>query len=262
MDWIEEKISAYYSWLKDNTDIREHKETGWFSVSTPFVGLFNDNIEIYVKKEKDKVVLSDDGETLTNLAYAGVDVFRSTRRNKHLQKILLNYGVEIDGKELYVRADSESAMDFSQKKHSLLLAIMSVSDMDVLARENVKSIFSEDVQTFLEENGFTYTPEFILRGKSGLDTYFDFHIAGRKGELFINTFSSLKQNNVEAFLFGIGDTRDRRENQSNKTFNSLAIVNDTDIEPSEKLLSALKEYGTSVLKWSEREKKSDVFHVA
>ena len=41
MGWIDNRIAEYYQWLKDNTAIREDKGTGWFSVSTPFVGLFN-----------------------------------------------------------------------------------------------------------------------------------------------------------------------------------------------------------------------------
>ena len=68
MGWIDNRIAEYYQWLKDNTAIREDKGTGWGSVSTPFVGLFNDNIEIFVKKESDtKILLSDDGETIENL---------------------------------------------------------------------------------------------------------------------------------------------------------------------------------------------------
>lgn len=53
MGWIDNRIAEYYQWLKDNTAIREDKGTGWGSVSTPFVGIFNDNIEIFVKKESD-----------------------------------------------------------------------------------------------------------------------------------------------------------------------------------------------------------------
>ena len=50
MDWIDEKISEYYNWLKDNTAVREDKGTGWFAISTSFAGLFNDNIEILSKR--------------------------------------------------------------------------------------------------------------------------------------------------------------------------------------------------------------------
>lgn len=51
MGWIDNRIAEYYQWQKDNTAIREDKGTGWFSVSTPFVGVLNDNIEIFVKKQ-------------------------------------------------------------------------------------------------------------------------------------------------------------------------------------------------------------------
>lgn len=54
MGWIDNRIAEYYQWQKDNTAIREDKGTGWFSVSTPFVGVLNDNIEIFVKKESEK----------------------------------------------------------------------------------------------------------------------------------------------------------------------------------------------------------------
>lgn len=50
MGWLDNRIAEYYQWQKDNTAIREDKGTGWFSVSTPFVGVLNDNIEIFVKK--------------------------------------------------------------------------------------------------------------------------------------------------------------------------------------------------------------------
>lgn len=80
MEWIDNKIAEYYSWLKDNTAIKEDKGTGWFSVSTPFVGLFNDNIEIFIKKvSESEIILSDDGETIGNLKMSGVDISRSSK---------------------------------------------------------------------------------------------------------------------------------------------------------------------------------------
>ena len=73
MDWINEKISEYYNWLKDNTAVREDKGTGWFAISTPFAGLFNDNIEIFVKKVSgSEIILSDDGETISNLSFCPI----------------------------------------------------------------------------------------------------------------------------------------------------------------------------------------------
>lgn len=250
MSWIEDKISEYYSWLRDNTVIREDETSGWFAVSTPFVGQFNDNIEIFIKKEGQDILLSDDGETLTNLSLAGVDVSKSSKRRTFLNKILLNYGISLNDGELTTKA---SSFNFAQRKHSLISAIMEIADMDVLARDNITSLFYEDVKSYLEENDILYTPDFIVRGKSGLDFTFDFQIAGKESELVVRTFPSMKQNNVENFLFGLNDVRQVRATTSGKKLNSLAVVNDTETAPQERLLEALKQYDTNVLLWSGRD---------
>lgn len=257
MEWIDAKITEYYSWLKDNTAIREDKGTGWFAVSTPFVGLFNDNIEIFVKKiSESEIILSDDGETIGNLKMSGVDVSRSSKRKSYLQKMLSNHGILVDGEELYVKSNGA---DFAKKKHSLISAIMNISDMSLLAKDNISSLFSEDVMAFADLCNVIYTPSFIVRGKSGLDFNFDFQIAGRESELVVKSFNTLRQDNVSSYLFCVGDTREEREKQTGKSFRSLAIVNDA-VQPSDKLIEALHSYGTNVLLWKNRNR--DMFNVA
>lgn len=260
MDWIEKKIEEYYSWLKDNTAIREDKGTGWFAVATPFVGLFNDHIEIFVKKKSEnEVILSDDGETLTNLSLSGVDINRSQKRREYLQMIADNYGVLIEKNEIITISNGA---DFARKKHALLAAIMSISDMDLLAKESVSSLFADDVMAYADQIGVTYTPMFIVRGKSGLDFNFDFQIAGRKSELVVKSFSTLRQNSVGNYLFCLGDVKSTRENTTKKEFKSMAIVNDVTSVPNTKLLDALYSYNTDVLLWSEKEKHPDIFNIA
>lgn len=120
MGWIDNRIAEYYQWLKDNTAIREDKGTGWFSVSTPFVGLFNDNIEIFVKKESDtKILLSDDGETIEYLFLSGVDVLRSQKHKDYMQKVANNFGIKITS-EGEIVTESNGA-DFARKMNNLCL---------------------------------------------------------------------------------------------------------------------------------------------
>lgn len=260
MGWIDYKITEYYLWLKDNTAIREDKGTGWFAVATPFVGLFNDSIEIFVKKVSDsEILLSDDGETIANLSMAGVDVLRSSKRREYLDKIVNNYGIKIEGRELI---SISNGADFAKKKHALLSAIMSISDMDLLAKENVTSLFAEDVMSYVDNLGVTFTQMFIVRGKSGLDFNFDFQIAGKKSELVVKSFSSLRQNSVGNYLFCLNDVKEARESVTRKEFKSLAIINDVTSNPSKKLIDALRNYDTNVLLWSEKEKYPDIFNAA
>lgn len=251
MSWIDERISEYYAWLRDNTVIRQDGGTEWYAVSTPFVGQFNDHIEIFVKREDGRILLSDDGETLANLEMVGVNFSKSAWRKEMLRKALRNYGVALDGdNELTVTATDDS---FASRKHDLLSAIMRVSDFDVLAKDNVVSVFTEDVQRYLDELGVIYTPTFILRGKSGLDSTFDFQIAGKKSELVVRSFPSLKQNSVGNFVFSLHDVKRKREEDTGKEFRSMALVDDTVSEPPRKFVDALKAYGTEVVMWSCKE---------
>ena len=252
MDWINEKISEYYNWLKDNTAVREDKGTGWFAISTPFAGLFNDNIEIFVKKVSgSEIILSDDGETISNLSMSGVDLLRSDKRKGYLDKILANHGVLLSEGELISKSNGT---DFAKKKHSLISAILNISDMTMLAKDNILSIFSEDVLEYANSLDLIYTPSFIVRGRSGLDFNFDFQIAGRKSQLVVKSFNMLKKDSVGSFLFCLNDIKDIRESSTGKKLHSLVIINDSN-QPSDRLIGALKTYGTNVILWSERSKQ-------
>lgn len=262
MGWIDNKIAEYYQWLKDNTAIREDKGTGWFSVSTPFVGLFNDNIEIFVKKESEsRILLSDDGDTIENLFLSGVDVLHSPKRKEYMDKVANNFGIKITPNGEIV-TESNGA-DFAKKKHNMISAISSISDMSMLASEKVTSIFAEDVVDYVESLEVVSTPSFLVKGRSGLDFSFDIQVSGRKSELVIKPFSLLRQNAIERFLFCMEDIKDVRENATGKELKSLAIINDT-TEPLKRLINALEQYGTSVMLWSRRneEESKNLFKIA
>ena len=134
MNWIEDSINQYYDWLKTKTYTKEDEQSGWFAVTTPFLGLFNDPIEIYMKMEDDTILMSDDGITIKNLELAGASITRSPKRKEWLDFILLNYGVTIDNGELFVKAKQA---DFSQKKHNLICAISEITDMEITAKHIV-----------------------------------------------------------------------------------------------------------------------------
>ena len=75
MNWLAEQEDKYYTWLRSKTYIPMGNESDWGLISTPFTGLFNDTLEIYAKKEGDKIMLSDDGKTLHDLELMGVLLF-------------------------------------------------------------------------------------------------------------------------------------------------------------------------------------------
>lgn len=248
---INKLIHEYYTWLKSRTDLFTNPDTGWTQISTPFPGLFNDPVEIYAKRINGKILLSDDGITFRNLDLLGASVTRSTKRKEILNKILLNYGVRIQNNELLVETTEK---DFPQKKHNLISTIGEISDMFMLAKHTVASVFKEDVQNYLEEQNIIYTPQFITRGATGLEFTFDFHIAHRQHEIVLKTFNILNTFNLPHFLFTWEDIKEAREKITGKTITGLAVVNDSQREIKTELLEAIKTKNADYILWSEKDK--------
>lgn len=249
MNWIDENIKMYYDWLREKTAIRTDASSGWTMISTPFVGMFNDYIEIFAKLENGKMILSDDGQTLSNLELAGAQVNRSPKRKEYLDTILLNYGVTNKDNELQVCGKEK---EFCPKKHNLLSAIIEISDMAMLSSNSVSSLFKEDVRAFLDERKIIYTPQFIAKGATGIEFSFDFQIAGRDKEIVIKSFNSMNKINVPNFLFSWDDVKPLREKISGKQLKSLAIVNNIGKDLKQEFIDALKSKDAEIILWDER----------
>lgn len=157
-NWVNELIDKYYDFLKGRTAIISETGSNWAIISTPFIGLFNDTLEIYAKNENGKILMSDDGVTLKNLELVGASLSRSPKRKDVLERILLTYGIQFNNNELFVEATEQN---FPQKKHNLISAISEINDLYMLAKHTVATVFKEDVQHFLDEQEIVYTPQFI-----------------------------------------------------------------------------------------------------
>lgn len=249
-NWIDNSINEYHKWFRDKTQIIKDETTGWYSITTPFIGLFNDTVEIYAKLENGQITLSDDGQTLANLELAGTTISRSPKRKEWLDMILLNYGIILTEENELQTNCTES--NFSQRKFNLIAAITEISDMAMMVKHSVSSLFKEDVRSFFDEQQMIYTPEFIAKGSTGIEFTFDFQIAGREKELVVKSFNSLNKMNVPHFLFGWEDIKESRERISGKKLDGIAIINDIDKELKSEYVDALKSKGAVSILWSQR----------
>jgi Domain of unknown function DUF1828 len=161
-------VRDYGAWLNEGFDVE--LEGDYAVISTPFLDPHNDEIELYVRKEGDSLVLTDRGSTLSDLESSGLDV-STEKRKAHLQEILNGFGVAAQGEELFVRTTEK---DFPQRKHNLLQAMLAVHDLYLTAQTHVQQFFTEDVALFLKTNGVPFFRDFKLSGRSGLDHHFDF----------------------------------------------------------------------------------------
>lgn len=254
-NWLNELIDNYYDFLKGRTAVVTETGTNWAVISTPFIGLFNDTLEIYAKKDNEKILLSDDGITVKNLDLIGSPVSRSPKRKDLLDKILLNYGIQYQDNEFITEATEQN---FAQKKHNLVSAISEINDMYMLAKHTVASIFKDDVRDYLNEQQIIYTPQFISKGSTGLEFTFDFQVAYRNEEIVIKSFNSMNKLNLPNFLFTWEDIKSARERITNKRVVGLAIINDEEKEIQAEYFDALKSKNADFILWTERHTPENV----
>lgn len=125
-EWINSKVKSDYNWLMGKTDITYDVMTGWFGIATPYIGLMNDRIEIFIKKENGLIQLSDDGDTISTLSQMGIDVMKSKTWKQIIERIQLNYDVIVENGELTTVATEST---FPERTHALLSAIQEISDL-------------------------------------------------------------------------------------------------------------------------------------
>ncbi|WP_418497559.1 DUF1829 domain-containing protein [Flagellimonas sp.] len=257
--WINKHVSEYYDWLREKTFVQKGESTDWFLINTPFIGAFNDTIEIYARKENNHLILSDNGETMNNLELQGLHIQGSKKRRDILDSILLNYGVRSKDNELMIESDFDN---FSQSKHNFLSAIIEINDLYVLSKHNIASIFKEDVRSYLDSLDIIYTPDFISKGTTGLEFNFDFQIAKKTSEIVIKSFNTINKSNLPTFLFSWEDIKPVREKSTKKEVKAIAIINDLEKEVKSEYLEALKAKNAEYILWSERDSKENKLLVA
>jgi hypothetical protein len=249
MNWVDELIENYHKWLRSNTLGAIDPSSGWASITTPFSGVFNDLLEIYVQRLNGKFLLSDDGTTIHNLALVGAKIRKGEKREDLFNQVLINYGVKLNDEELWIEATSDN---FSQKKHNFLSALIELNDISLLSTHNVANLFKDDVRAYLDENQIIYSPDFICKGSSGIEFIFDFQVARKDREVVLKSFNSLNRQNLPAFLYAWEDIRPVREKISKKEVSAIAVINDVEKNVGGEFLEALQSKNASYVLWSQR----------
>lgn len=242
-------VDQYAHWLKEKVKLKSID--GACEITTPFVDRHNDYLQIYVKATPSGMLLTDDGYTIRDLEMSGLE-FNTERRKNELKIILNGFGVNLRGDNLEVETRPDN---FSQKKHSLLQAMLAINDLFVLAPPRVASFFREDVEKFLSLHDIRFTKDINFIGKSGFNHHFDFVIppSKKEPERVLRTINNPSKNNVSAMIFSWDDARKVRSENSI----AIAVLNDQDKEITPDTLHALKAYEIETMTWSKRDKYID-----
>lgn len=245
IDKLQRLLDQYWHWLQEQTTIREvgnHVE-----ITTPYLDRHNDCFQMYAGCREDRFFLTDDGYVLNDLAQAGVDAI-SGKRRLLLEETLNGFGVQEVAGALEVETSPE---DFGLRKHSLLQAMIAVSDMFYLASPTVESLFHEDVTTWLDASSIRYTPNVKFSGKSGFDHKFDFVIpkSPDQPERVCRSINRPDRNAVQTMVFAWEDTKEVREPNAV----AYAILNDAERSVPPSLDKAFDSYGVRTILWSLRD---------
>lgn len=243
---LDELIEQYFKWLKDKTITRNINST-WTEITTPYLDRHNDYLQIYAKKEKDEILLTDDGYIINDLEMSGCSL-DTPRRKDMLLTTLNGFGVQIQDNCLFVKANVNT---FPEKKHELIQAMLSINDLFYLSAPYVQNLFLEDVINWFDKCDIRYTPDVRFVGKTGFNYKFDCSIPKSKNapERIIQTLSTANRENATNLVFKWVDTKERRPLGSTL----VAVLNDSEKNISDSINEAFKNYDIKMINWSQKE---------
>jgi hypothetical protein len=238
-------VDRYRSWLKDKTKLRLVNRD-WVEITTPFLDRHNDSIQIYARRDDQGFLLSDDGQTLSDLEISGCPI--NSPKRKELLKVALNgFGVEENRGVLSVKAGADN---FALRKHSLIQAILSVNDLFFTSNPTVFSIFKEEVGRWLEVSEIRFLPDVQFVGKTGYVHHFDFAIprSSRSPERILKAINNPNKDSAQSLIFSWMDTREERPPEST----AWAILNDREKAISTSVMEAFRQYDIHPVLWTTR----------
>lgn len=241
---IKSLIDEYIRWLRGGISVAQVGDV--YEVTTPFLDRHNDHLQIFVRQEAGRTLLSDDGYVIGDLRHSGCTL-DSEHRKRLLLSVLNGFGVQRDGDDLVAVAHNG---DFPQRKHALIQAMLAVGDLFATAQSHVKSLFLEDVAAFLESIGARVFPDFQLVGKSGFQHKFDFALT-KSATAPERLIRAVNQPTKDTALLVIAAWTDVRESRAPDA-QMYTMLNDTEGQVPGEVVDGLKQYDIVPVPWSER----------
>lgn len=248
---ISNLIDDYTQWLKQ--EITFEKTGDFDEITTPFLDLNNDYIQIYIKLSDDDVYITDDGYTIQSLLSSGLNL--SGKRKELLNTIVRQYGIAVT--KDYELATHCTFKDFLLTKHLFVQCILKVNDM-FMVKQNAKieSIFLEDVTDFFNKKNIMASEQISIIGKTGFSHSYDFIFARSRNhpERLCNAINNPDKSHINNAIFSWLDTKEKRKPDSQL----ILIVNDSNKKISDNLQNATQSYDINMIQWTNRNSKDSL----
>lgn len=157
-----------------------------YRVFTPFLFDDGDHLAIVLKREQSNWMLSDEGHTYMHLTYDldEKDLHKGTRQ-KIISNALSMFQVDDREGELLLKIEGNQ---FGNALYSFIQALIKITDVSFLSRENVRSTFMEDFRDLLKstvpEDRRTFDWSDLSHDPRAMYTV-DCHVNGMERPLFI-----------------------------------------------------------------------------
>jgi len=241
-----ELIERYLSTLKEgfkciSTDKR-------LRVITPYLYPDNDLIEIYIEElTRERVKVTDLGETLRHLHSEGFDVYSSPKRRFLAETIANRVGVEMIKGQLSKLGEAKSVGEIV---FDLIVAARGVADLIYTSKAYEPATFFDEVKSFLEENKFHLEVKTRLIGVSKKPYNPDFKIINGKiaSIAYLQTVSPKTTMGIKRKV----DATFRMWSDCNGGLRKISLLNDVDFQWNEPDVFILKKV-SRVDFWSQRD---------
>lgn len=244
---VDELSSLYAKWNQENIQLTDHGD--FIEITTPYVDNHHDFIHVIMFYKNGRLILSDDGFTLSELALLEIDYKKSTKRKDFLNQTLNSFGVKISAEsELFIEV--ESIENYPKKLINFIQCIVRISDMLLTSRNTVTNIFFEEVFNLFEDHSIPFSSELGITGKTGNSQQFDFIIPRikQRHEKIIKTVNKPNKDSFQMPLLSFLDIKDYRQNSD-----FVVIANDNGSKIDDKFLTSLKNHDIQILPWSEKD---------
>ncbi|MCY4018431.1 MAG: DUF1828 domain-containing protein [Chloroflexi bacterium] len=205
IEQITKLTEEYHIWVGENTTLREIANC--VEITTPFLDRHNDMMQIFATVSGNEIILSDDGYTIEDLEFCGVNVNTSSRR-RFIEQNLNGFGVKRKGNDLVARATAE---DFALSMHNLLQAMIAIDDLYYLATPSKVSRFDADLVTWLNDAGIRFDAK-KFKGRTGYNVDYKYVIppSDKMPERMLLAIDNPDRSAVEQVAFRWLDIRDER----------------------------------------------------
>jgi hypothetical protein len=251
----------YIDWVKDNTSFKS-VGNNTMRIDTPFTDNSNDDITMYLMLNSDgkSITITDDGWTIDNLESKGLNLTRSTKRKKLLDSQLKMYGAYRRDDELFIDGYKK---DFALLKSRFTQAILFTYDMYLLAPQNAKNIFMEDVDLYFKSHDVRTVNNASYVGIAGLSHKFEFTIPSSNKEP-MRLVKVLSSGNNSMIAKSIYTDFTQVEGNINEVTKNFIFINDRnrknkkiDINPD--ILELFRNDDITPVPFSERESYTEQF---